>query len=98
MIHNAFLNTWYQGGLLSLLGLVLISLSALRAGIEAAVAAETAGERVLAGSLVGSFAVYLAFGLGQPTLYVRYGWVPVALLLALRTVQRRRDGVNPEQA
>jgi O-antigen ligase len=99
LIHNAFLNTWYQGGLLSLLGLVLISLSALRAGIEAAVAAENEGERVLAGSLVGSFAVYLAFGLGQPTLYVRYGWVPVALLLALRAVQRRRKGVaNPEQA
>lgn len=99
LIHNAFLNTWYQGGLLSLLGLILISLSVLRAGIEAAVAAETAGERVLAGSLVGSFAVYLTFGLGQPTLYVRYGWVPVALLLALRTVQRRReDAVHPEQA
>ncbi len=92
VIHNAFLNTWYQGGLLALIGLLFIIVSCLRAGVQATVGATTPRERMLAGSLVGSFAAYLAFGLAQPTLYVRYGWVPVALVLALRAVQRRRDG------
>ena len=90
LIHNAFLSAWYQGGLLALVGLGVICLTALRAGLQAVAQAEDVDERVLAGALAGSFAAYLVFALGEPTLYVRYGWVPVALVLALRAVQLRR--------
>ena len=51
----------------------------------------TPDERLLAGSLLGSFAAYMVFGLGTPALYERYGWVPVALVVALRAIQLRRS-------
>jgi O-antigen ligase len=91
LIHNAFLSTWYQGGLFAFVGLVVITLVGLRVGLRAVQDAGTTDERLLAGSLLGSFATYIVFGLGTPALYERYGWVPVALVVALRAIQLRRD-------
>ncbi len=90
LIHNAYLGAWYQGGLLALVGLAMICLTSLRVGLRTAREATDPDELVLAGSLVGAFVSYLVFGLGEPALYVRYGWVPVALVLALRGIQLRR--------
>jgi len=52
----------------------------------------------LATALLACFAAYLAFGAGAPTLYSRYGWVPVVLVLALRAQQRGIRSVRTEKA
>lgn len=91
LIHNAYLSTWYQGGLLALAGLLVMGLSALRT-MFAAVRRLAGNDRLLAASLTGSFVSYLFFGLGEPTLYVRYGWVPAALGLALAAQLRHGWG------
>jgi O-antigen ligase len=98
LIHNAFLNTWYQGGLFALVGLVLIGLTALSVGRRTVKGARTTDDRLLAGSLLGSFVAYVAFGLGTPALYERYGWVPVALFMALRAIQLRQPPHDGEPA
>lgn len=89
LVHSALLSTWFHGGALALAGVAVIVLTALRAGAEVVVRAQDPSERLLAASLLGAFSAYLVFGLGEPTLYVRYGWVPVALLLSLRAIQIR---------
>ena len=38
------------------------------------------------------------FGLGTPALYERYGWVPVALVVALRAIQLRRSAEDGDVA
>jgi O-antigen ligase len=90
LIHNAYLSTWYQGGLLALIGLVIVCYTSLRISLVSARNSLSRDELALAGALSGAFVSYLVFGLGEPTLYVRYGWVPVALVLALRAAQIRR--------
>jgi len=89
VVHSAFLSVWFHGGLLALLGLIVLVGTALRVGIQTVAEAQDSDERLLAASFLGSFSAYIAFGLGEPTLYVRYGWVAVALLLALRATQLR---------
>lgn len=96
LIHNAFLSAWYQGGLFAFVGLGLISLTGLHVGLRTAKDARTTDERLLAGSLLGSFAAYIAFGLGTPALYERYGWVLLALVVALRAIQLRRPPEDGE--
>ena len=83
LIHNAFLSVWYQGGLAAVAGLAVICAVTIRSGVRAVRGATGEAERLLAASLLGAFAAYLVFGLGEPTLYARYGWIPAALLLAL---------------
>jgi O-antigen ligase len=96
LVHNAFLSVWYQGGLIAVVGLLIMSLSAFRSALAEAAAA-TGDDRLLGASLAGAFASYLVFGLGEPTLYVRYGWTPAALALALRA-ERLRSDRRPERA
>jgi hypothetical protein len=79
---------WYQGGLFALAGLALICAFTIRTGVRAVRAAGGEGERLLAASLLGAFVAYLVFGLGEPTLYARYGWIPAALIVALEAHRR----------
>ena len=98
LIHNAFLSAWYQGGLFALVGLAVITLTGLRVGLMTAKHASSADERLLAGSLLGSFAAYIVFGLATPALYERYGWVPLALVVPLRAIQLRRPPLDGQPA
>jgi hypothetical protein len=55
--------------------------------------ARTADE-LLALSLYTSFLTFVLFAMGEPILFMRYGWAPVAVLLALRVQQRRTRHVD----
>jgi O-antigen ligase len=89
--HNSLLGAWYQGGLLVLLGLLLVFASLIVTALDARRRAVDGRDRLLCAALLACLLAYLAFGMGAPTLYARYGWVPAALLLAVRAQQRRTN-------
>jgi O-antigen ligase len=99
LAHNMFLNTWLSGGVLALVGLVIMLSGALRMGVRAV---QQASDRSLAASLLAAYVGFLVDGLGEPILFVRYGWMPVALLAALRAQQiaaaRRTAVVAPARS
>ncbi len=83
--HNALLNVWYTGGALAVLGLGLIIFVVFRHGWRlVATSPRGSTESDLAIALMSAFGAYLVFGLAEPTVYSRFGWIPAALLLALR--------------
>ena len=88
-VHNALLGALYESGVVGALGLAAVIGSSLAVAMEARKHARTEQERALANALIACFLAYVTFGLGAPTLYVRYGWLPVAFVLALRAQQRR---------
>ena len=90
-VHDSLLGAWYEGGCLAALGLVVVVGTSASVALAARKHARTGEERLLATALLACFAAYLAFGMGAPTLYSRYGWVPVALVLAQRAQQRRTE-------
>jgi O-antigen/teichoic acid export membrane protein/O-antigen ligase len=88
--HNLVINLWFKAGFIGLAGVVLLLvaiLSAARATLREAVSVD---EQMLAVALLCSFVVFLVFSMSEPVFFVRYGWAPAALLLALRTAQIRR--------
>ena len=95
-VHNALLGTLYESGALGALGLAAVIGSSLWVGFEARRHARTEGERALISALIACFVAYASFGLAAPTLYARYGWVPVAIVLALRAQHRRTQRVSEE--
>jgi O-antigen ligase len=89
-VHNLVLGPWFTAGILGVLGILIVigSLTGVAFGVVRS--AETADERLLALSLALSFLTFVLFAMSEPILYVRYGWAPVAFILALRAHQRRR--------
>lgn len=89
-VHNLVLGPWFTAGILGVLGILVLigSLTGVAFGVLRG--AESADERLLALSLALSFLTFVLFAMSEPILYVRYGWAPVAFLLALRAHQRRR--------
>jgi O-antigen ligase len=95
-VHNILLGTWFATGLLGLTGIIMIFVSVGRAALRAVREAPSESERALALALASSFTAFLVFLLSAPLLFTRYGWVPAALIFALRAVQvgRRRGLVG----
>jgi len=89
-IHNIVLGTWFQTGILGLVGLIFIFVSAAKTSRSTVLSADSSGERALAIALMCSLVSFIVFLMSEPTLYIRYGWVPVALIFALRGIQSRR--------
>lgn len=89
-VHNMFLGTWYQAGLLAALGLIVIAAAALAMGWQAVTDARDRREHAVAVALFSSVLAFLFFGQAQEVLFQRYGWVAVALLTAMRAQQRAR--------
>jgi O-antigen ligase len=90
-VHNPWLATWFEAGIFGLAGFSVIVMGAISIGVRATRSSDSTA-RALALGLAWAFATYLIFGLAQPTLYVRYGWIPVALLAALWAQTRREAG------
>jgi O-antigen ligase len=86
-VHNIFLAAWFQAGILGLLGVLAIAAFAIDAGWRAMRAARGEEERAMARALFASVLAFLLFAQAQPVLFQRYGWIPVALLVALRAQQ-----------
>jgi O-antigen/teichoic acid export membrane protein/O-antigen ligase len=90
-VHNIFLGPWYEAGLLGLLGISVLIVAVILTGRAAIRRAATPDDGALALSLFGAFATFLLYAQTSPALYTRYGWIPVAFLLALRAQQSVRQ-------
>jgi hypothetical protein len=86
--HNMLLLSWYQGGLLVFVG-VMIMLSSIAAVVLRATPRSTLGPPLLA-SLASAF----VFAMTSPLLYARYLWFPGMLVIALWSLLRRKS-VHP---
>jgi O-antigen ligase len=88
LVHNMIIIPWFGAGILGLLGIVLIIVGALVTGAQVSRAASR-DLRPLATALLASVVTFVVFGMGEPILFVRYGWFPAMLLIALRAQQHR---------
>lgn len=87
-VHNALLAAWFEAGLLGALGMLTVFLSVLMVGHKTVVQARSRDEWLIALCLFASVVAFIVFAMGAPVLFQRYGWVSVALLMALRMQQR----------
>ena len=94
-VHNLVIGLWYKTGLLGLAGILLAFLAILRSGWTAILEARSAVESRIAIALASSFVAFIAFSLTAPVLFTRVGWIPAAFVLALRSVQQKREALEP---
>ena len=94
-VHNLILGIWYKTGVLGLAGLLLALLAILRSGWTAILESRSASESRVAIVLLSSFVAFVVFTMTAPVLFTRFGWMPAALVLALRSVQQEREAVEP---
>ena len=95
LVHNMLINPWFSAGILGFLGVLLIVSGAVVTGTQVVRYASPA-QRPLATALLASVVTFVIFAMGEPILFVRYGWFPTALLIALRAQQRR--ALAPQRA
>ena len=88
LVHNVFLGPWFGAGILGLLGVVMLVVGLLKVGGDL-LRRTTGHERSLVAALFSGVVAFLVFAMGEPILYVRYGWFPAAILVALSAQQRR---------
>ncbi len=89
LVHNIIVKAWYEAGLLGLTGMLLLLLTVGVSGWRAMKHARDASEKRIGAALLSGFIAFLVFGSGAPLLFQRYGWMPAALILALRAQQLR---------
>jgi O-antigen ligase len=95
LAHNILINPWVSAGILGLVGIVLIIFGALKTGLFV-VRTSTAADKALTTALLASLLAFVLFAMGEPILFVRYGWFSVAMLVALRA-QALRMAVRLER-
>ena len=86
-VHNVVIATWYKAGLFGLVGMLTVFLAVFVVGWRAVVGSTSHEEASLAIALLCGLVAFSVLAMGSPILYVRYGWVCAALVLALRAVQ-----------
>jgi O-antigen ligase len=93
-VHNMLLFVGVGGGVLAMIGMVMILSSVLALGFRMLVRSLRDPRKSLGlpAILVASYVAFLVYGVSAPILYIRYGWLPVALLVALRAIQGRAQG------
>jgi O-antigen ligase len=90
-VHNLFVATWFQTGLLGLLAILAIVAGIAALCVRTLKRARSADEGRLAAALTAALTSALVVALAQVILFQRYVWLPVALLMAARAAQLRRD-------
>jgi O-antigen ligase len=100
-VHNIILSPWLSAGILGLVGVVLMLYGAFTCGL-ATLRLAAARDRSLLAALLASVVCFIVFAMGEPILFVRYGWFATALLVAVRAQQVRmglveRQRVAPRQ-
>lgn len=93
-VHNLVIGTWYKTGLFGLIGMLMVVIALLRVGWRAILDSRTDGEQIMGAALLSSFVAFVAFAMSAPVLFSRFGWIPAALLLALRAVQLHEPGLR----
>ena len=92
-VHNILLGPWLAAGLLGAVGIVVLFIGSFATGVRVLKHSPLAFRSATA-ALLAAIVAFAQFALGEPILYVRYGWFPVALLIALHA-QRRRATSRP---
>lgn len=90
-VHNLLLGPWFTAGVLGLIGIVMLIASAFTTGLRV-LRHSPLQDRSFAAALLASLAAFIQHGMGEPILFVRYGWFPTALLIALYSQQVRARG------
>lgn len=88
-VHNIVLNPWFTAGIFGVTGILVLVGALMRAGLKVVQQAQGPNDHALAVALFASFVAFAVFGMGEPILFVRYGWAPAAFLLALRAQHLR---------
>lgn len=93
-VHNMLLFAGVGGGVVAMTGMAMILTSVLVFGFRMLVQSlrEPRKSSPLPAVLFASYVAFLVYGLSAPILYIRYGWMPAALLVALRSIQARAHG------
>jgi O-antigen ligase len=90
--HAVAFEAWVGAGLLGILGVVLIHVSILREATALVFRGRGEYGDHFNSALLVAFLVFVVCGLSGPYLYVRFGWIAAALVLALRAV----TSTNPD--
>jgi O-antigen/teichoic acid export membrane protein/O-antigen ligase len=90
-IHNLIIGIWYKAGLIGLVGMLIALFAVFRTGWITILNSKSEGEWTAAVALVSSVVAFVGFAMSAPVLFSRFGWISVALLLALRAVQQRES-------
>jgi O-antigen ligase len=85
-VHNMFLFVWVGAGVLGFIGLMMMTASIGASYVIAYLGSRTSRDRLLIFALGTAYLAFLLYSLSAPILFIRYGWVPVALLVPLRAV------------
>ena len=86
--HNILINPWFSAGVFGLVGMLILLYGAFACGLTTLRLA-SAGDRALVAALLAAVVAFAVFAMGEPILFVRYGWFPTALLIAIRAQQSR---------
>jgi O-antigen/teichoic acid export membrane protein/O-antigen ligase len=90
-IHNLIIGIWYKAGLFGLVGMLIALFAVFRTGWITILNSKSEGEWTAAVALLSSVVAFVGFAMSAPVLFSRFGWISVALLLALRAVQQRES-------
>ena len=88
LVHNMLILQWFTAGILGLIGIITI-ISGVVLTAARLIRSSAQDVRMLATALLASVVAFVVFGMGEPILFVRYGWFPAALLVALHAQQCR---------
>jgi O-antigen ligase len=87
--HNMFLFVWVGAGSIGFVGLVMMIGALGHTYIREYKKAPSDAQRLMVFALGSSFIGMLVVTSAQPELYIRHGWVPAALILAVRAIRLR---------
>ncbi len=82
-VHNIFINPWFSAGILGVIGILTIIVGGFRTARWILQRSSPEDRRLVSGVLA-SFVAFVLFAMGEPILFVRYGWFSVAILVAIR--------------
>ena len=94
--HNILVNPWLTAGVLGLMGAVVLLYGAFACGLTT-LKLSAARDRPVVTALLAALVAFIVFAMGEPILFVRYGWFPTALLIAVRAQQRRASSIEQGQ-
>ena len=86
-VHNSLLGSWYEAGLLGFIGFGTLLITVMACARKAANRARDLTEWGIVVGLLASCVSWITYGMANPVLYKRYGWIPAVLILCLRTQQ-----------
>jgi O-antigen ligase len=88
-VHNVLMAALFEGGIVSLVGIVLVLVSAAGTARNAWAMARSSESRRLGAALFAAVGAAITFSMANPILFQRYVWVPVFLAIGLVGRQAR---------